>query len=137
MKTVGVLESCLYAEELESIEPFYRDVIGLEFISRERGRHVFFRCGESVVLFFNPQHTSTQQSSIDGAVIPLHGAHGAGHLAFRIFGEELISWREHLMKYSIIIESEVSWPTGGQSIYFRDPAGNSIELATPGIWGFK
>lgn len=24
---------------------------------------------------------------------------------------------------------------GGKSIYFRDPAGNSVELVTPGIWG--
>jgi catechol 2,3-dioxygenase-like lactoylglutathione lyase family enzyme len=26
-------------------------------------------------------------------------------------------------------------PRGGRSFYFRDPAGNSLELATPRIWG--
>ncbi|MGN6582964.1 MAG: glyoxalase/bleomycin resistance/extradiol dioxygenase family protein, partial [Rhizobiaceae bacterium] len=25
--------------------------------------------------------------------------------------------------------------SGGRSIYFRDPAGNSIEFAEPRIWG--
>ena len=33
------------------------------------------------------------------------------------------------------IEQEVDWPRGGRSFYFRDPAGNSLELATPRIWG--
>ena len=27
------------------------------------------------------------------------------------------------------------WAPGGKSIYFRDPAGNSVELVTPGVWG--
>ena len=34
----------------------------------------------------------------------------------------------------VAIESEVSWPNGGHSIYIRDPAGNSLEFATPDIW---
>jgi len=32
------------------------------------------------------------------------------------------------------IESELSWPQGGQSLYVRDPAGNSVELATRSTW---
>jgi hypothetical protein len=34
-----------------------------------------------------------------------------------------------------VIEKEFGWPRGGRSIYFRDPAGNSVELVTPGLWG--
>ena len=26
------------------------------------------------------------------------------------------------------------WPRGGTSLYFRDPDGHLLELATPGIW---
>ena len=33
------------------------------------------------------------------------------------------------------VESEVSWPRGGASLYLRDPAGNVVELASPAIWG--
>jgi catechol 2,3-dioxygenase-like lactoylglutathione lyase family enzyme len=28
----------------------------------------------------------------------------------------------------------VQWEGGGTSLYFRDPDGRSVELATPGIW---
>jgi catechol 2,3-dioxygenase-like lactoylglutathione lyase family enzyme len=36
---------------------------------------------------------------------------------------------------SVAMEDEVAWPAGGKSVYFRDPAGNSVELVTPGVWG--
>ena len=35
----------------------------------------------------------------------------------------------------IEIEKDVTWPNGGRSIYFRDAAGNCLELASPLIWG--
>ena len=34
----------------------------------------------------------------------------------------------------IEIESEVTWTRGGRSLYFRDPDGHLVELATPGVW---
>ena len=43
--------------------------------------------------------------------------------------------RERLQQEGVAIESEVTWPGGGRSIYFRDPAGNSLEFAMAGIWG--
>jgi catechol 2,3-dioxygenase-like lactoylglutathione lyase family enzyme len=135
MKAGGVLESCLYTEDLDAAERFYAGVMGLEVISFERGRHVFFRCGEGVLLVFNPLRTSTESTEVNGAPIPLHGSRGAGHLAFRAVEEELPRWKEHLARAGVEIESEVEWPKGGRSLYFRDPAGNSIELAAPSIWG--
>ena len=38
--------------------------------------------------------------------------------------------------YCIPIESEVVWPRG-RSLYFRDPEGNSVELAIPALWGLE
>jgi len=137
MKVSSVLESCLYAQDLQRAERFYVDILGLEVIRRETGRHVFFRCGNSVVLVFNPDKTSTERTQVGGRDIPLHGAHGQGHLAFRSSPEELPRWRSHLERNGIEIESEVVWPGGGESIYFRDPDGNSIELACPSIWGLE
>ena len=49
---------------------------------------------------------------------------------------ELEAWRGHLGVAEVEIEHEQEWPSGGRSIYFRDPAGNSIELITRGSWGF-
>lgn len=134
MKPDGVLESCLYADDLAAAETFYVRVLGLDVIAREAGRHVFFRCGAGVVLVFNAAVTSTQTSEVAGASIPLHGAVGAGHVAFRVAPANMNSWREHLQRVGVAIESEVRWPQGGHSIYFRDPAGNSLELATPVLW---
>ncbi|MCP6756046.1 VOC family protein, partial [Klebsiella pneumoniae] len=89
---------------------------------------------ESILLLFNPQSTERERVVINGGAIPLHGTRGAGHAAFRANTDELERWREHFRKVNITIESEVSWPNGAHSIYFRDPSGNSLELATPDMW---
>jgi len=134
MKIRGVLETCLYSTDLEAAERFYAEILGLEVHIREEGRHVFFRCGEGMLLVFDPDNTSTQESEVNGSPIPLHGATGAGHVAFRATEEELPRWRAHLEARGVEIESQVEWPNGGRSIYFRDPAGNSVEIATPELW---
>jgi catechol 2,3-dioxygenase-like lactoylglutathione lyase family enzyme len=46
----------------------------------------------------------------------------------------LPAWNEHLERNEIRIEKDFMWPNGGRSLYFRDPAGNSVELASPLIW---
>jgi len=130
MEIRGILETCLYASDLEAAERFYLDVLGLRFLSRVKGRHVFFRCGPGVFLVFNPAATSAPG-------FPPHGANGPGHVAFRVPSGELEQWRERLRNNSVAIEAEVDWPKGGHSIYFRDPAGNSIELASAAVWGLE
>ena len=137
MQPLRVLESCVYATDLEAAERFYTQVIGLEKHAREDGRHVFFRCADGMVLIFNPQHTSTVRTSVGDAELPLHGARGTGHLAFAVHESDIAAWRAHLARCGVEIESEVHWPQGGTSLYIRDPAGNSIELASPSIWGLR
>lgn len=130
----GVLETSLYVDDLEKADQFYGHVLGLPRIFSVPGRQLVFRCRESVLLIFKPDHTERERIVINGGAIPLHGARGQGHAAFRVTNSELEVWREHLHQTGILIESEVNWPNGGHSIYFRDPAGNSLELATPDIW---
>jgi catechol 2,3-dioxygenase-like lactoylglutathione lyase family enzyme len=50
---------------------------------------------------------------------------------------EIPVWQEHLQRQGVTIEAQVTWPRGGHSIYFRDPAGNSVELTTPSTWGLQ
>jgi catechol 2,3-dioxygenase-like lactoylglutathione lyase family enzyme len=130
--TEGVLETALYASDLDAAERFYGGVIGLDRFARAEGRHVFFRCGRGMLLVFDPAATSRP-----GGEVPPHGAHGPGHAAFAVRERDLPAWREHLARQGIAIEAEVTWPRGGRSIYVRDPAGNSIELATPALWGLE
>ena len=132
--TSGVLETTLYVDNLQTAEHFYGNILGLPKIFTVPGRQLVFRCEESILLIFDPTHTERNQMTINGGAIPLHGARGAGHMAFRVSKEQLNAWREHLRAKGVAIESEVSWPNGAHSIYFRDPAGNSLEFATPDIW---
>ena len=131
LKPSGILEACLYAPDLEAAEDFYREVVGLEVYSRDPGRDVFFRCGQAMFLVFNPTRTSRDGNS----PIPRHGTTGCGHVAFRIQAEEVEGWKEWLGGCGVEIEREIFWPGGGRSLYFRDPAGNSVELATASLWG--
>jgi catechol 2,3-dioxygenase-like lactoylglutathione lyase family enzyme len=126
-----ILETCLYVDDLAAAERFYRDVLGLVFVERQPDRHVFFRCGNRMLLLFEPAASSV------GGMLPPHGAQGAGHVAFAVNLDELAAWKTKLVAAKIAIEAEIDWSGRGQSLYFRDPAGNSLELATPGIWGLE
>jgi catechol 2,3-dioxygenase-like lactoylglutathione lyase family enzyme len=130
----GVLETALYCSDLDAAERFYRDIIGLHLVSKQPGRHVFFRCGEGMLLLFNPDVTAEPVVQMAGPVVPRHGAHGPGHVAFRLPERDIERWRTHLAT-RVQLEAEVHWPQGGYSLYLRDPAGNSIELATAAVWG--
>lgn len=129
MQPLTILETCLCVDDLVAAERFYLQVLGLTLHSKQEGRHVFFRCGRGMLLLFNPE-----QSSLPGE-IPAHGTHGSGHVAFAAEESELPAWRKHLEEHGVTIERLHAWPGGGHSLYFRDPAGNSLELATPTIWG--
>ena len=131
----GILETCLYAEDLAAAEKFYSEVLGLSVLGRAEGRHVFFRCGASVLLLFNASRTSTAAGEVAGVPVPTHGASGSGHVCFRIAEASLDHWRARLAERAVTIEAEIQWPSGGKSLYVRDPAGNSVEFAPARIWG--
>ena len=124
-----VLETILYVDDLDAAERFYGDVLGLELDSRKDGLFVFFKCGAGMLLLFEPRAASA------GRNVPAHGAQGPGHACFAVAERDLGYWQERLQAAGVAIEQEVDWPRGGRSFYFRDPAGNSLELATPKIWG--
>ena len=129
MRPREILEVALYADDLPAAEHFYGGVLGLPVVARVEGRHVFFRCGGRMLLLFDPAGTR------GGGSVPPHGAAGAGHVAFAASEAELDAWKASLAKAGIAVEQEHRWPGGGRSLYVRDPAGNSVELATPAVWG--
>ncbi|WP_192179439.1 VOC family protein [Mesorhizobium amorphae] len=135
MRPSAILESALYVTDLAVAEAFYADVLGLEVLGKVEGRHVFFRCGDGVLLLFNAEATKVPPAPDARLKVPPHGTVGDGHLCFTASADEIAQWREHLAAKKIAIESEFEWPQGGRSIYIRDPSGNSIEFAEPRIWG--
>jgi catechol 2,3-dioxygenase-like lactoylglutathione lyase family enzyme len=129
MKACRIFETVLYAEDLNAAERFYQEVLGLQVVQRME-LMVVFRCAAGALLIFDPR-----RSLAPGRGVPTHGAVGPGHLALGVRQEELEAWRGRLAEHGVEIEAEVEWGVGGRSIYFRDPAGNSIELAPPTLWG--
>ena len=127
-----VLETCLYADDLGVAEKFYREVLGLRFVLREEGRHVFLRSGRGMVLLFRAEETLRADSHL-----PQHGSHGPTHVAFAVPAASLDEWVSWLREHRVEIERDHPWPNGARSLYFRDPAGNSLELASPRLWGLK
>ncbi|MEO9339540.1 VOC family protein [Mesorhizobium sp. SB112] len=135
MQPTAILESALYVSDLDAAEGFYADVLGLKLLGKVDGRHVFFKCGSSVLLLFNAEATKVPPAADAKLPVPPHGTVGEGHLCFAASGDEIDRWKAHLSAKGIEIESSFEWPQGGRSIYFRDPSGNSIEFAEPRIWG--
>ena len=134
MQPAGILETVLYAKDLDAAETFYGDVLGLDPFARVPGRHLFYRCGDQVLLIFNPNATRVPPA-VGALPVPPHGTLGPGHVCFRATAAELDAWVRRLTAKAVSIEADFEWPRGGRSIYFRDPAGNCIEFAEPRIWG--
>ena len=134
MRPAGILETVLYAKDLAATEAFYRDVLGMAPFATVAGRHLFYRCGDQVLLIFNPD--ATRIPPLPNALpVPPHGMEGEGHICFRAAASEIDTWKRRLEGKGIAIEADFEWPKGGRSIYFRDPAGNCLEFAEPRIWG--
>ena len=79
-------------------------------------------------LVFNPDQTEKEDSP--------HGCRGRGHVAWAVAGEELDGWRQWLEKEGVTV-NDFLWPTGDRSLYFSDPAGNSLELTPPQLWNIS
>lgn len=131
---LGTLETALYARDLDAAAAFWQRVMGLTKIAHVPGRHVFFRVPGGMLLIFNPAATAHAPAADARLPVPPHGATGPGHYCMAVAGETLDAWRNWLETQGVVIEADFTWPQGGRSIYFRDPAGNSIELADPRIW---
>ncbi|SDW21443.1 Catechol 2,3-dioxygenase [Celeribacter indicus] len=123
--------------DLDAAQAFYEGLLGLEVIVRVEGRHAFFRAGpdsESVVLCFIAEATRVPPPPGARLPVPPHGAEGQGHVALAVASEHLAGWADYLKENNVEIEADFLWPTGRRSIYLRDPAGNSVELADRGLW---
>jgi len=125
-----VYETVLYADDVAAAAAFYADVVGLRQIEPPDELSAAFRTPDGgLVLIFDPE-----RSSAPGRFVPAHGATGAGHVAFMV-GEGTLDAAQHaLEERGVEIEREITWPLGGRSFYFRDPAGNSVELVEGEIW---
>jgi catechol 2,3-dioxygenase-like lactoylglutathione lyase family enzyme len=129
----AVLETALYVDDLARAKEFYEGSLGLNPLRSDHRMCAFDVGGRSVLLLFE-RGGSMQTMTMPGGTIPPHDGHGPLHIAFAISADELKAWEEKLEKSGIAIEGRTIWQRGGTSLYFRDPDGHLLELATPGLW---
>lgn len=132
-KIDAVLETALYVDDLERARSFYETDLGLSLLFENQRMCAFDVGGRSVLLLFL-RGASAQDMTTPGGAIPGHDGQGPLHMGFAIDAGELAAWEERLRQCNIPITSKVTWPRGGTSLYFRDPDGHILELATPGLW---
>ena len=128
-----VLETCLYVDDLDRAARFYEQVLELKALTADARFRAYDVGGKSVLLLFRRGFT-LETVRMPGGTIPPHDGHGPLHMAFAVGADTLPQWEERLAAQGIVIEGRTTWSRGGLSIYFRDPDGHLLELATPGLW---
>ncbi|WP_306226241.1 VOC family protein [Bosea beijingensis] len=128
-----IVETALYVDDLDRARAFYEDKLGLAPLLKTKTLFAYDIGGANVLLLFLRGASLLTQSSA-GGTIPPHDGSGPLHIAFAIDAEELPVWEARLAELSIAVEGRMQWECGSTSLYFRDPDGNLLELATPGLW---
>ncbi len=132
-KLGGILETALYVDDMPRARRFYEDIMELAPIFTDDRLCAFAVADRDVLLLFR-RGTTEQTVTMPGGTIPGHDGAGRLHVAFAVSQEELPAWEQRLAGHGVAIEGRTDWRRGGHSVYFRDPDGHLLELATPGLW---
>ena len=129
----GVLETAVYVEDLARAHAFYGGILGLERVL-DTPRMLTYAVASAQVLLVFRRGVTRDDAASPGGTVPGHHSEGPAHFAFAIAAADYGGWKAHLAREGVAILSEVEWPKGGRSLYFNDPDGNVLEMATPGLW---
>jgi catechol 2,3-dioxygenase-like lactoylglutathione lyase family enzyme len=133
VKLGRVIETCLYVDDLDRAATFYEQVLELTTMTADRRFRAYDVGGMSVLLLFH-RGATLETVRMPRGTIPPHDGHGPLHIAFAVAADELPQWEDRLREHAVVIEGRTDWSGGGHSVYFRDPDGHLLELATPGLW---
>jgi glyoxylase I family protein len=130
MRLLGLHHVTAIVTDLERTTSFYRDLLGLALVEEGANdddpgaRHFWFGDAEgspgTLVSFLEyPQMDEARQ-----------GRGGTHHFAFAVgSADEQVAWRDYLRERGVPC-SEVFERGRFRSIYFRDPDGHLVEIAT-------
>lgn len=123
----GVLETAIYVEDIARAVAFYRDVLGLSVVDTSERLTAMLAGPRQLLLVFK------RGASLKLPLTP-HDATGPQHVAFPIAAARLAEWEDWLASHGVPVLERKTWERGGVSLYFHDPDGHLLELATPGVW---
>jgi catechol-2,3-dioxygenase len=113
----GLCEVTLQARDLDALERFYSDVVGLEVLSRDHDR-IWLAIGDRGRLgIWSPGEKEFGDRG---------GAHV--HFAMAVEPDSLALKARRLRERGVTVEGPVEHPGGDRSIYFTDLEGNVAEL---------
>ena len=118
MKLAGVHHVSLNVDDVEKVGKFYTEVLGLEVLPRPD-------------FGFPGMWLRSEGQEIHLMQVENHQAPEGQHFAFRI--DDMQAALQHLEKHDVKVRGPFSIPgTGASQCFFKDPAGNMIELNQPG-----
>ena len=123
----GIVEAALYVDDVPRAVEFYKTVLGFETIELDERLTAMSVGGRQVLL------VCKRGASVNVAHIP-HDAVGQQHIAFSASESEMDAWAAWLRAHGVTIDRDRRWDRGGRSLYFRDPEGHTLEVASPGVW---
>ena len=129
-KVGPVLETALYVANLERSVAFYRRVLGFQLASKPMSQMCVLSITPSQVLLLFRKGGSVEATVTPYGTIPPTDGDGSLHLTFFVPGPHFEIWQDRLRRLGVAVESFLTWPAGGRSIYFRDPDNHLLELKT-------
>jgi len=132
----GLGEVAVRCDDLDAMEAFYADVLGLERLSRRDGGIVFFRiadgvAGHTTVLALFDARSDQRQvhaRTAEDETVETGGRSSLHHVALSLTVEAqqaAIAWYERIgQPYRI---EEFPW-IGWRGVFTQDPEGNTVEL---------
>src|SRR5258707_6125546 len=101
----GVVETCLYSDNLPRAVRFYKDQLGLRLLESGERLCVFSVADKQVLLIFR-SGGAMKPIPTPGGMIPPHEASGQLHLAFAVSKEDFAVWERHLVACGSTIASK-------------------------------
>jgi len=123
----GILETAIYVDDVDRAVTFYRDVLGLAIVEVSERLTALAAGPRQLLLVFK------RGASVRLPLTP-HDASGHQHVAFPIPSTALEAWEAWFVQHEVPVIEKKRWERGGTSLYFNDPDGHLLELATPGVW---
>src|SRR5260370_8338783 len=119
-RVTGVLETCLYVDDLERAAQFYEELFSFRRLQSDERFCAFDVAGRGVLILFLRGATS-EPLALPGGVIPPHDGSGQLHFAFAIPAEDIRAWEHRLNEASVKIQSRVKWSRVAETTYFLAP----------------